>query len=163
MKPYVYKGTQRTVEDEAGEYTHDPLRCGTFEGYRKHKRNHETICPPCREAKRVRAAEDYAEKVAAREAVPFDTSACGTSAGYQRHKHHDVPPCDPCKAGRAEYMADYRAKRKAAKTPRPVGVFDPAVCGDNNGYHRHVRNGTPACAPCLAGHNTHQGTERRAA
>ena len=113
---YTYRGTQPTVIDEAGEYTHDPDRCGKFEGYKKHKRNHETICPPCREAKRVRSAEEYAKLVAARVENPpvFDPSACGTPAGYQRHVKFGNEKCDPCKAARTAYMADYREQRKAA-------------------------------------------------
>lgn len=110
---YFYRGTN--TADEAGEYTHDPLRCGTFEGYRKHKRNQETICPPCREAKRVKSAADYAKKTADREANPpvFDPSKCGTYAGYRQHVRHKNTKCEPCRESYKAYMADYREKRKA--------------------------------------------------
>ena len=113
---YKYRGTKVAVIDEAGEYTHDPKRCGKFEGYKKHKRNHETVCPPCREAKRVRSAEDYAKMVAARTLTPrvFDPSKCGTTAGYQRHMKFGNDKCEPCTKARTEYMAGYREKRKAA-------------------------------------------------
>ena len=112
---YAYKGTNFSTVEAPSEYTIDPRICGTFGGYRKHKRNHETICPPCREAKRIRSAEDRAANAAERVKNPpmFDPSTCGTSAGYQRHAHYGVPSCPPCRAARTAYIAEYRARRKA--------------------------------------------------
>lgn len=100
--------------------------------------------------------------------APFDPAKCGERRGYKQHYRHGQEPCDACRAANSAYLAARRAAELAAhpREPRTFGVYDPATCGTNTGYHRHVRAKTPACAQCLAAHATHQAAyeaERRAA
>ena len=56
-----------------------------------------------------------------------------------------APPINPAKAVKA-------APRKRAPKPSATGR-EPAPCGTDAAYRRHIKNGDPKCLPCRDAHN----------
>ncbi|MEO5317622.1 hypothetical protein PV761_03375 [Arthrobacter sp. CC3] len=110
---YQYRGTGRDVEEptpiRSGKLTgFDPSACGTYAGYRRHRKHNIPACQDCKDAQ---AAYSRARYTPAPKPV-FRDDACGTWAGWQRHIKYDVEPCEPCRAATREYQRIWRATRK---------------------------------------------------
>jgi hypothetical protein len=107
---YQYRGTTTVEEEPATDYG-----CGTYAGYRRHKRNTTTPCDDCQEAARAYWRDyDEARKTAPKRIYGFNPDRCGTYAGWARHRQHKTPVCEPCRLATNQYMADYRARKATA-------------------------------------------------
>ena len=111
--------------------------CGTYGGYRAHKKRGEEPCEECRAAKRE-SLRIYRRR---KGQPPFVPPKCGTRGGYRRHKRLGEEPCEEC---RMAVLAHTEAMRRK-KGQKP---FRPAVCGTLGGYGRHARNGEEPCEDC---------------
>jgi len=90
--------------------------CGTNGAYQRHRRNGETPCEPCVEARRVynrekKRIEREKAGVKPRQILPREH---GTLRGYRQHKSLGEPKCDPCKEAHNADERARRAKRAAA-------------------------------------------------
>jgi hypothetical protein len=69
-------------------------KCGTTSGYKRHRKNGETSCQPCREAHNA----DTRRYNASRPPRPQVTRAqCGTPLGREMHRRKKERACDDCK------------------------------------------------------------------
>jgi hypothetical protein len=77
-----------------------PVRCGTPQGYRRHRKLGEDACRPCKDAiNALNPKSPYPPRIA----------ECGTRSGVNRHKRNGEPTCEACLAADAKYMREYRA------------------------------------------------------
>jgi 5-methylcytosine-specific restriction endonuclease McrA len=87
-----------------------PREHGTHRGYNQHVRARDSICEPCRQARR-----DYNRDLKSRrktgDVAPKKRRAeHGTTGGYSRHRDQGTEPCKPCKSAWAERQRQYRAQ-----------------------------------------------------
>jgi len=80
--------------------------CGTMAAARRHWRDGEEPCAPCREAE-LRYQRNRTG------AKPFQPATCGTVSGYRRHLRSGEAACRECKAANAKNMREYKARRSA--------------------------------------------------
>jgi hypothetical protein len=151
MSGYVYRGNQRDEKfpptiirkpprNSAGRYKIAP--CGTESGYKRHLRDNEWACDPCKianaKSKTLKRGGKPTGKV--RELAP-----CGTTSAYHRHQRNGEQPCLPCRLAHA---------KDCAARARPFGPLAPpkdtGACGTEKGYQRHKRALQLACDPCKA-------------
>lgn len=93
---YAYKGA---VKDDPtiirglvyGKSGRPVSRCGTAAGYRRHMRDGEHPCDPCRVA-----ASNQRRPGVARRRRPGAPVVHGTNAGYAAHITEKSTPCQPC-------------------------------------------------------------------
>lgn len=121
-----------------------PAVCGTRGGYRKHRRNKEKACDPCRQAnndadRRLRNTgttkpkpEPEPEQAAEESRRPAGIARCGTTDGYKAHKQWQEQPCPSCQD----------AEREAIEAP------SHPTCGTRSGYDIHTTRGEAPCRPC---------------
>src|SRR5690606_21478194 len=134
--------------------TRNEVRCGTHQGYDKHRRRGETPCQPCRDAHNARQREYNKRRALERNAngtnkirskynneyPPIPEELHGTMKGVGRHKHRREELCDPCKEAQATY-----ARSRYTATPKEL---TPIEHGTSVGYRKEVRRGIPTCQPC---------------
>lgn len=127
---YVYKGKLRGIESAP-----EASKCGTYAGYRQHRRDKTAVCDPCRVAQseysreymlRMRAKD---REEPARRRGKGQAGGCGTYAGHSAHRRLGTKPCEPC---RLAYNAYKKTRRVALGTTK--GVVVPAdLCCPNCG------------------------------
>lgn len=131
------------------------VQCGTAPGYRKHRRNAEAACKPCREAAALerqkfddkRRTEREGASGRGRAAVPREH---GTAKGRGQHKRRGETPCEPCQTAYNKMQNENRNLRLYGTTTPPAQKIKPSPCGSVRGYKHHVKEGTPRYAPCKA-------------
>lgn len=69
--------------------------CGTTSGYQRHRRNGETPCGECKEARAI----DQRKR---RGGQAFKPAECGTDGGYRRHLRQGERACGPCLKAHSE-------------------------------------------------------------
>jgi hypothetical protein len=135
---YVYRGKVRDTEDPT-PIDFDDSACGTYKGYRRHKRKNVAACDPCMEA-----AADYAREYArqksgkapedrriARRGPDAGDRSCGTLGGYAEHRRTKTKACGPCRAAHNTYR---KAWRLSSGVTRSVIISADATC-KNCGHH----------------------------
>lgn len=98
------------------------------------------------------------------EAFPDWTGQCGTYEGYIAHRALPVSACQPCRDAYNVRRRDSRPSRaKAVKAERPAAQRErqPARCGTNSGYAKHLRDKTEICGPCRQAHTDADARLRR--
>lgn len=117
---YVYRGTIRDVDEPITEpfatparAPFDPVKCGTYAGYKQHQNHKNTPCRACKDAASAYQRDLKRRREAGLVVREFRDDKCGTLAGYSRHFRLGVPVCDPCLVARAEYRAAYYAMNAA--------------------------------------------------
>ena len=101
------KPKRKLPDREAGKFTAspEPAVCGTHSGYKKHRKNGEEACRPCKDAAAAYARERYALK-------PPKEIKHGTETGVTQHRRRGIPLCDPCRETRNESnRRQYHAKK----------------------------------------------------
>lgn len=83
--------------------------CGTVAAFVRHRRNGETPCDDCREARRV----DGTARKRAKGSRPRRRPDCGTDGGYQRHQRDQETPCERCIQAHRDYQNTNNRRRKA--------------------------------------------------
>lgn len=76
----------------------------------RHRRNGETPCDACREARRI----DGTNRKRAKGSKPRQQPACGTDGGYQRHHRENTTPCERCIQAHRDYQ-NTNNRRNAAR------------------------------------------------
>lgn len=71
--------------------------CGSYGAYQRHIKAKETVCEPCKVARRR-----YQKGLRAKLRVPRTLKPCGTPAAYRRHLRHGEKACEPCLAANRE-------------------------------------------------------------
>lgn len=113
MAGYAYKGKDPIKEPEPVEIkARRKAECGTPPGARRHRRDGEEVCEPCREAWNRYAAEKRGGGFTGRRNRPV--AVCGTYPGHSAHVKRGEAPCDPCKRALNAYQREYRARKKVA-------------------------------------------------
>ena len=87
---------------------HVPIKCGTAEGYERHRELGYRPCLMC-----IKAVESKPTQTPTRQ--PQQRAECGTVGGYSRHVKKGETTCDPCKEAQRAYRAKMRADRRAAE------------------------------------------------
>ena len=102
---------------------------------------------------------------------------CGTRAAWNRHRRERVPMCGPCRIwrrgsqqelevlrslmparlhGTETGWRDWRCRcepcRDAHLNPPKQAANEPAPCGTETAYQRHIRRAETACGPCAEAH-----------
>lgn len=130
---YQYRGKLRGIEPEP-----DASKCGTYAGYRQHRRDQEPVCDPCRTAQ-AEYSRDYHRRTSGK--APEDritprrgkgkAGGCGTHAGHAAHRRLGTKPCEPC---RLAYNAYKKLRRITLGTTKGVVVPADLSC-PNCGHH----------------------------
>ena len=87
---------------------HVPIKCGTAEGYERHRELGYRPCLMC-----IKAVESKPAQTPTRQ--PQQRAECGTVGGYSRHVKKGETTCDPCKEAQRAYRAKMRADKRAAE------------------------------------------------
>lgn len=139
--------------------------CGTIAAYDRHRRAGETICEPCKEAKRIESKKRRDRDKTERENTPLKPAVtreqCGTRAGANYHRDHGEHKCGPCLEAQRAYNREtyHRNKGPAKRNGRPP---HPREHGTNKGYDQHQRHKETVCDPCRLAHNEHQRVKQQA-
>lgn len=95
--------------------------CGTRAAYYRHKRNGETPCQACVDAKRAADRETWHRR---------PDPSCGSYGAYQRHLKAGEEPCDACRRAAAGYRSGRRrAVAKSGPVELPTVVQAPGGLG----------------------------------
>lgn len=87
---------------------------GTVAGWRVHRRNYETPCAECAQAREDWLAALRDSQLKARRSRDEHASAPrhGTNSGYITHRKNSETACDECKTAHNEYVRQYRAQHR---------------------------------------------------
>jgi integrase len=104
---------------------------------------------------------------------------CGSRATWNRHKREKVPMCGPCRMWRRQAVGeleilrslmparlhgtetgwrDWRCRCEPCRDahlnlPKPTWSREPAPCGTETAYQRHLRRAETMCDPCAQAHD----------
>lgn len=124
------------MSEEGELFSNGKTRHGTDAGYYKHRREGSTLCDPCRVAHNEARARQLRDNPESKE------RARKSSQAYAQRKQ-------------AERV---RQREEAVREDPELFANGKTRHGTRAGYCKHQREGTPACAPCLAANSEYQNS-----
>lgn len=133
----------RRRERRAHERQDRDTKCGTYAGYKRHKRAHEPACEACETAYRdyTKAAKQRARDGLTQPRNKLTEEQARTIAARKAAGEIVLDLA-------AEYGVSESAIYRAVKRHAPDAARHHAPCGTYAAYMRHQRHNEPACDPC---------------